>query len=55
MAISFMQNTRLLRYDLKFNGISEDGVTRLITEMIPSGNHIADVELSCVIPEDLRE
>jgi len=55
MAVSFQNNTTLLRYDLKYNSLSEESVNRLATELIPSGKHIVDVELSVVIPEELRE
>jgi hypothetical protein len=50
----FTTNTKLAKYDFKFNEFSMDGVETLSTEIIPAATHVQDVEISGIITEEAR-
>lgn len=43
-----------MRYDLKYNTFSDGAIDRLIKEIIPSAKHLQDLEISCIIDDEVR-
>lgn len=54
MKIAFSSNKKLVRYDFRFNLISDEVISSLITDLIPNNPHIQDIELSCIISDETR-